>query len=367
MILSNQDNIKLSTQTGAATLVMTSALVLTISLTIVYGAQQGILEQRISANDYRTFQAYEAAQAGLDYALTNLDKLTLAKHIKIDNDSSNQQLNTIQLEQLDQTSAGSYTLTFFAYTPAAASLNKIKVVSVGHSGDDNATQKFEHIAQFQSLINYPPPAPVISQFGTNIGNNVSIVNLVPDQDIAVWAGESVDTSLNSVEANVLVTEEGGTGIYASDNSLANLDGNQFFENFFSTSKDALRMRSEVIDCTKTCTATSLNNRPNSTLWVNGDLNLNSNVSLGTPDAPIVLIVDGELSISHPNAEIYGIIYVMGDWDNEAGSGKIHGSVIVEGAFFADGNLTISYDNNVITNLTSQNGKYNYIPGTWKDF
>ena len=62
-----------SRQAGAATLVVVMVLFFIISLVAAYTSRNMIFEQRTSANQYRSSQALEAAEAGLEWALTQLN------------------------------------------------------------------------------------------------------------------------------------------------------------------------------------------------------------------------------------------------------------------------------------------------------
>jgi|GEM_PF-1289912 len=56
-------------QRGIATLAIGIILLILITLVSLYGMRVTILEQRVSANDYRSHEAYGAAQAGLSYGM----------------------------------------------------------------------------------------------------------------------------------------------------------------------------------------------------------------------------------------------------------------------------------------------------------
>ena len=60
-------------QSGAATLVVVMVLFFIISLVAAYTSRNLIFEQRTSANQYRSTQAMEAAEAGLEWAISMLN------------------------------------------------------------------------------------------------------------------------------------------------------------------------------------------------------------------------------------------------------------------------------------------------------
>ena len=53
-------------QNGAATLLVAVVLLIAITLATFFAARVNIEEQRISANDYRAKEAFNAADAGLE-------------------------------------------------------------------------------------------------------------------------------------------------------------------------------------------------------------------------------------------------------------------------------------------------------------
>jgi len=60
-------------QTGAASLIVVMVLFFLMSLVAAYTSRNLIFEQRTSVNQYRSTQAFEAAEAGLEWALTMLN------------------------------------------------------------------------------------------------------------------------------------------------------------------------------------------------------------------------------------------------------------------------------------------------------
>ena len=61
-------------QRGAATLAVSLVLLLAMLLSAAYANRALLFEQRSSANQYRAAQAFEAAEAGLDWAITQLNQ-----------------------------------------------------------------------------------------------------------------------------------------------------------------------------------------------------------------------------------------------------------------------------------------------------
>ena len=59
-------------QRGAAALVVTMLLVCAMLIVVAVGNRNAVVETRASANQYRSTQSFEAAEAGLEWALARL-------------------------------------------------------------------------------------------------------------------------------------------------------------------------------------------------------------------------------------------------------------------------------------------------------
>ena len=60
-------------QRGAASLPVTSLLCFAMVLAVAYANRNLVVEERASANQYRSAQAFEAAEAGLEWSLARLN------------------------------------------------------------------------------------------------------------------------------------------------------------------------------------------------------------------------------------------------------------------------------------------------------
>lgn len=69
----NRHGVAARPQSGAASLIVVMVLFFLMSLVAAYTSRNLIFEQRTSVNQYRATQAYEAAEAGLEWALTMLN------------------------------------------------------------------------------------------------------------------------------------------------------------------------------------------------------------------------------------------------------------------------------------------------------
>jgi hypothetical protein len=96
------------------------------------------------------------------------------------------------------------------------------------------------------------------------------------------------------------------------------------------------------------------------------LKLETPIVLGTPEHPVLLVVDGPVDI-HAKAVIHGAVYVTSSsWTDSAGA-SIHGAVLVEGDLQATGATQISHNAALLLALHDHTGSYARVPGSWRDF
>ena len=98
------------------------------------------------------------------------------------------------------------------------------------------------------------------------------------------------------------------------------------------------------------------------------MTLNSNGTYGSPTAPVILVVNGNVHVQG-TITIYGVLYCQdGTWDNTGGGdAQIVGAAIAEGNFTATGTPNPTYDPNVLRRLRETTGQYAKVPGGWRDF
>ncbi|EFK95402.1 hypothetical protein LDC_2589, partial [sediment metagenome] len=96
------------------------------------------------------------------------------------------------------------------------------------------------------------------------------------------------------------------------------DSNRLFGAIFAASPANYRDQSGTVllrDCTAlTCDADRLRSvasrHPGRIIWAEGDVSLNGGADLGTPDDPVLLVVEGNLAID--NITVHGLVYGRAD-------------------------------------------------------
>lgn len=103
------------------------------------------------------------------------------------------------------------------------------------------------------------------------------------------------------------------------------------------------------------------------LWIDGPLEVSSNVSMGTATDPVVIIATGDVMLTGP-LQLTGLLATQRDliWGPTGGPSLITGAVLVQGDVQTDGAVDIFYQPSVIDQLRNRLGSYVRVPGSWTD-
>jgi hypothetical protein len=105
------------------------------------------------------------------------------------------------------------------------------------------------------------------------------------------------------------------------------------------------------------------------VWIEGDCDMPTSTVIGNRDKPIILVVEGDVSIN-ANTEVWGLIFGFGDSMRLNGGPVIHGSIVAEVATdLTNGSYTQVYDETVFQNLLddSINTELTKLSYSWRDF
>ena len=388
---------------GAATLLVSMILLIAATLLVLYASNTVVGEQRMSANEVRSKQAFQAAEAGIELSI---------EHINAGNDFQNVSLATLNgrwssanssyrvmfcssaafpaAQQCADLAAGGITSACVA--PAAGDTTAW-VVGCGWS-DDNAARK-----RIVTLVARTEPVPgdvnnpLIAKGNVAFGGNPTVTNYF--NNLTVWTGATLDNTGNTgktvirkpssvagaLTSNEVVAQVGNgnnvctqaadlisttsTGVFGpdviqGDMTLANLTPDQFFENFLGTPPNVYKatMPDEIVAGGDAGTISA----GDKVYWVEGNASISQNI--GSEGHPVVLVVNGNLSLGG-NATIFGVVFVKGDL-SVSGGPVIRGAVLSTGSVSSGGNLNVIYDPDAVGGVNSI-GTFAAMPGTWRDF
>lgn len=414
-------------QRGAATLVVVMSLFLVVAMLAAYASRNVVYEQRIASNSYRIGVAYETAEAGVEWALAMLNGDRINASCSNDSggasDFRSRYLNINQSTRaVTQVLAGTNGVAACAYgstnswncqCPANGTLvmpvlnaatglqpmfsigfrsgtrpGTAQVLVTGCTGLSsscannltaaaNALGKAEQSVDVAlvSALKMPPVSPLVARGQVNPGSPAALglFNAVPGSSgLLVQTGEALSV-------DQLARAEGTPGSLPSDSmitadaSIRSATAEAFFASFFGMSSDyyqgqpKMRTVNVASACSGDCAPTLRDQIAAGAqmFWLDTPATLATNVTLGAIDNPVVVVVNGDLTISQP-LQIYGLLYVRGNlsWANGSGlPAVVTGAVVTEGSITASGSVNLVYNAAVMQILNNQRGSFVRVPGS----
>ena len=372
-------------QKGAVTLLTSLMMLLVISAVTFAVGRVAINETRLVSDEQRRYIARMAASAGMDRALLSVEEGVfdyISGSVMTDAN-----FDVYFCDPLKAVSGGSETVDECDYvnsdlkTPTSTD----RLVLIASKGTyDGATQYINGVASYKKTVGNSIDAPVIAGSVLDVSGSASIVN--NGGRITVWSRNAVDVgngSSTQLDTKILApqysyaeyesnpegtstvtgTTAGKKGIDIVENDL-NLGSSaeELFDQFFGGELNDWRdsLASEIYSDETTGDKYFETNEFGNVvpdgfsekrrIYYEGDLSISGNEQYGTPQKPIVLIVDGNLSFTG-GAKIYGIVFVTGNLsgggngtcDPDDGCYKVNGSVLVGGQTDLQGNFGVNFD------------------------
>lgn len=323
---------------GAATLIMALVLITLTTLIIVFAGKYGTLFSKSVANQTRNSQAFNAAQAGLQFGIaylsTNSATITgspVSGYINYG--SSNASLTNVSLANGSRFSV--------VYTnPTANNFMLLRITSTGTSDDGTSTRTVSQLAY--------AGVSSLNDAITTRGNVVTSGNVNVSGGGGIHAGGNVTQSgTNNISS-----------ITANDSALSSLSGAALFSNIFGVSKATMQSQSTVFASTSGLNWSGLTGKN----WINTTVVSSGNITVGSPSNPVLLVINGSL-ISSGSVTVYGVVYVAGSV-TMSGNNNFNGGLIAEGAITMSGTVG-AYNSSMISPYTLRT--YAKVPGSWKDF
>lgn len=101
------------------------------------------------------------------------------------------------------------------------------------------------------------------------------------------------------------------------------------------------------------------------LWIDGDLTLRGPLALGRADRPVLIVATGRVQIEGAVA-LHGVLHA-GDIGWTAPAGALRGALLSEGGASGDTTLDLLHDPGVLAALRTRHGGFVRVPGSWRDF
>ena len=418
-------------QRGVAALAITLLLFFAMCLVAAYANRGMVFEQRASTNQYRAAQALEAAEAGIEWTIAQLnhpqridgeclpssdpaDASFRERFLRPQPDSARLEPVTWMvgttpvalqpacvrtavgwscqcpsqgLPSLDAVDAsdGLSHPAFAIQFSAESQPGLIRITSIGCSSADgpcrpsspgrpDATARLQVVLGLLPGLRVAPTAALTAKGSIDVGTAaLGVHNLdVASGGITVRTGGIVNGS-----ALRLTTAPGGAAeasLSAQDAALAAIDSDRLFATHFGVDPASWTTHAAVqtIDCRSECAvrvATAIDGvTANRMVSIIGDARLAGPVTLGSASQPVVLVVDGALTLSG-DVTLYGLVYADEiHWnDGSSPQAQARGAMISASTYSGNGTPDLHYDAAMLRALQLHTGSFTRVPGSWRDF
>lgn len=414
-------------QRGSASLIVVMVLLFSMALVVAYANRSLLFEQRASINQYRATQAFEAAEAGLEWtqALLNDPHAIDADCIAASTGDSLRErwlrFDAVRLRHLpitwnnaghvtslhavcartasgwscrcpasghptiDPTIAAGASTAFIVHAEPIDQPGMVRVIASGCTGVTGAcapggTAASEASSTVDAVFALVPglaslPAAPLTAKGDIDAGGASIGLHNPD---ATTHGVAAHAGGKLIAANARITTlPGASPLRAAvdhDPALAGTPDDRLFTAYFGLDKASWRAQPAVrrLTCTGDCSAAlaaavaGLQGRP--LVWIDGDLTLAGPLTLGTPTHPVIVVSTGTATLGGA-LTIHGVVYARSIvWkDALPGSALVRGALISEGDYSGNGAPDLFYDAAILRTLQHDSGSFVRLPGSWRDF
>ena len=384
-----------------------------------------VFEQRASANQYRSTQAFEAAEAGIEWAVAQLSRnqrigadclptadtaatsfrsRQLAHDAAIAMFTPTTWLDGGTVQALRSTSvrdgagwrcscpATGHPVVALSATPGTAfsvlfeatgqpgliRASAFGCSSLGGPCAIGSTTQTDASARIQVLLGLLPslrtsPAAALTAQGAIDADGAAFGAHNADTSsggLAVHSGGAIRASLAQLSGPA--GRAAPSMLAAHDSALSVLTPGQFFASYFGLDKAAWARQPPVrrMTCSGDCTAPLLaliaNDPDPSLVFVDGDLRLAGPAVLGSSARPVAVVVDGAIRFSGDVA-IHGLLYGTSmTWTGVCSNAGIRGALVIAGAYQGDPAPQLVYDAAVLARLKST-GTFARVSGSWRDF
>ena len=415
-------------QGGVAALFVTVMLCFAMVLAVAVAHRNVVVEEQRSANELRAASAFEAAEAGLDWALARIND---PSPIGVDCQPSAEATALSfrdRMVRLDAASGDVTTLSWLdggtpvprqaacvlgeegwacrcpldgrpslpppagtAMAPAfvvelAASTrgDVVRVIAVGctRSGAgaacaasvdaaSEATARLEAAWALLPALRSLPAAALTVQGDVDVGAaSLGVGNVdAASGGLAIHAGGRIAATALRIAAPPGASI--GASLASDDASLRELTADRFFARTLGMGRAAWadQPAARRIDCASDCAdrigaAIAAGQR---LLAIDGDATITGPAAFGHSDDPIVIVASGALRLSG-DIELHGVLHAGSlEWNETTpGGAYVRGAVIV-GSYRGNGAVDLHRDAAVLARLRSANGSFVRVNGSWKDF
>jgi hypothetical protein len=248
------------------------------------------------------------------------------------------------------------------------------VTATGTSSDGNATRVISQQVQYGSFLLSPGSYTLVTQGSLSLSGNTTVTNTQTNNTLEAGTTVAGSGNFKTVTSNGTSSTSGNFGADITQNvtSLVNTSTGDLFSDYFGMTEAQFQSKAAHTYTNQSNYASIISGMTGTTIWINqgsGSANFSGNTTLGSPSAPVLIVVNGNLNISG-NFTLYGFLFVLGAstaTTNFSGNITVTGGVATTDNVNASGNMTLTYDPTVLGNVQSATSYNAKVPGSWKDF
>lgn len=351
----------LQSQHGAAALIVTLTLFLAMALAAFALNRHLVFEQRSAANQARAAQAFEAAEAGLEWALAQLNstqRVSADCKPSTDPAASSFRERTLHIDR----STGAVGTTALPTSCVRSPYGW--TCSCPDSGPTTLSAPTGNVLAPAFSLEFWPSLRAgtvrvsargcTSLAGECLPGSTATTDATAHTEVvlALFAG------LRTPPTEALTTRD-----------ATNLTPEQFFAATFGVDKKTWKNQPVVarLACGTDCNHAvgEAIAAGSSLIWIEGDLPLAGPVTLGSTVRPIVIVASGAARIDGA-VTVVGAIYAASINLRDT-SAIVRGAVISESGYTGPASPDFRLDTDVLAALTRQTGSFARISGSWRDF
>jgi Tfp pilus assembly protein PilX len=362
-------------KSGFTVLLLAVVLLIISTLLIFFTAQYSSLQQKITSNYYKSEQALQAAQAGVEAAIPYLQ----ANYTAITANSSGGYLlpyNNSSTQNVTLTNGSTYSFTYS--NPTANSYQLITITSTGHNTDNSATTTITQQIGAYAYSLVPPTKSLSTQGNVSLKDNSSLINSSTNQNINAGGDISLKNNANTrTNSGVSSTSSGlGSDVQANVSSLANMTTDQFLTSTVGVNQSTLQSMANYTftNSGNTNYSSALNGIKSSVIWIN-QLNSNAlidnNTVIGSATNPVIIVINGGRLQLKDNVVIYGIVISINPTSNSKDQLKdntvINGAILSSRDVNMSDNSKVNFNTSILNSVPGGTPSYAKLPGSWRDF
>lgn len=359
-------------QAGMLTLGLVLVLLMAMALMTVYAARTSLLELKLSGSSYRAKQALVAAEAGLHYGVAYY--LAGGADHNADGQLDTDATGTLahgqlggprwQVQFCDAASLGP-ACVLPASVPA-----RLRIMATGFSDDGSARRVVsQQVMADPVLLAVPEATLLVRRLDSASGGSLKVIN--NQGPLTIRSGTLPVLSFSTrIARDGLPDQAGstnaspGSDVQLADAALAALSEEAFFRSFFALGWDALKASADIhLAGHQPFPEEDMSDKVVLLSALDGQPYTRLPARLGSPMAPVILLVDGELELA-AGSVVFGVVYARKLSSHDGA--KVQGALLLEALGKIEGTLQLEYDAALLAKAQSLRQE-SVLASSWRDW